>query len=174
MLVMTLPVLVTPMAVAKLVTTNPRIGVHTVVFASFAALLLGTAGLFLLTPTGGWAVVLPAMVLLGLGFGLPIGLVDGHALAAVPAERSGTAAGVLNFFRVGSEALFVAIYAVVLERLVSTRLQGEDAHRTAAGQYLHPDVYQWAFDWIVGGILALVAVTTVAVTVLRRGRRATD
>ena len=69
-----------------------------------------------------------------LGFGLPIGLVDGEALASVPAERTGTAAGVLNLFRNGGEAVLVASYAWLLTYFVTASMPGNpQADATAAG-----------------------------------------
>lgn len=107
------------------------------------------------------------MILLGFGFGLPIGLVDGHALSVVPAQRSGTAAGLLNFFRIGSEAVFVAGYALVLSTVVGAHLTGAAADDTAAGQFGHPDVYRAAFVTTVGVLIALLVVVTIAIVVVR-------
>lgn len=168
MLAMTVPVLLAPLAVAQAVTRSARVTVGRVVALSLGALLLGGAGVLLLAPDRSVVWLVPPMVLLGLGFGLPIGLVDGHALAVVPRSRAGTAAGLLNFFRIGSEALFVAGYAAVLSLAVGTRLSGTAAAETAAGQFGHPEVYRAAFATTVGVLLAVLVVLTVAIAVLRR------
>ncbi|MEH3153994.1 MAG: MFS transporter [Gordonia paraffinivorans] len=168
MLAMTIPVLVTPLLVAQLVTRIRALTVGVVVVASLLALIVGNAGILLLTQGHSVLWILVPMVFLGLGFGLPIGLVDGHALSVVPEERTGTAAGLLNFFRIGSEAVFVAGYAVVLSAVIGTRLSGNAADDTAAGQYGHPDVYQHAFATTVAILIALLVVVTAAILAIRR------
>ncbi|MGO3325636.1 MFS transporter [Gordonia sp. (in: high G+C Gram-positive bacteria)] len=167
MLAMTIPVLLAPTAVAKLMNTVRAVTVGSVVCASLGALLLGNAGLLLLSETRSIIWVIVPMFLVGLGFGLPIGLVDGHALAVVPAERAGTAAGLLNFFRIGSEALFVAAYAVLLSRIVRQHLTGAAAEQTAAGQPGHPDTYQSAFGTTVLCLIGLLAAVTLAIVLVR-------
>lgn len=168
MLAMTVPVLLAPLAVAQAVTRWPRVTVGRVVALSLAALLLGNLGVLLLAPDRSVAWLVVPMVLLGLGFGLPVGLVDGHALAVVPRARAGTAAGLLNFFRIGSEALFVAGYAAVLSLAVGTRLSGSAAEETAAGQFGHPDVYRAAFATTVGVLVGLLVLLTVAIALAGR------
>lgn len=168
MLAMTTPVLLAPAVVAKLVTSG-RTTPTTVVYVSLAALVVGDLGMLALTPASSlWLIVIP-MALVGIGFGLPIGLVDGEALAAVPTHSSGTAAGVLNLFRIGSEAVLVAGYAWLLTYLVTTRMPADpDADATAAGIAGHPHQYADAFHSVVGILATLVAVTAVAVVLLMR------
>ncbi|MGW4329070.1 MFS transporter [Nocardia sp. NPDC004573] len=96
MLAMTIPVFVAPVAVGQLVTHFPALTVGRVVYLALGAAILGNAGVLALSEDRSVACIIVPMVLLGLGFGLPIGLVDGHALSVVPAERGGTAAGLLN------------------------------------------------------------------------------
>ncbi|WP_301925141.1 MFS transporter [Corynebacterium glaucum] len=168
MLAMTIPVVVAPMLVAKLIEKVSWITVGFVVYLSLICLIVGDLGLVLLTPEGSIGLVIAPMILLGLGFGLPIGLVDGHALEVVPPERTGTAAGVLNFFRVGSEALFVAGYAFILSVQIRHQLSGEAATNTAAGQPGHPDVYADAFGTSALMLTVLVLLVTVSVVLVRR------
>ncbi|GAB2652146.1 MFS transporter [Gordonia jinhuaensis] len=167
MLAMTIPVLIAPTAVAKLVNSSRSVNVGTVVYASLAALILGNIGVLLLSETRSVGWVLVPMVLLGLGFGLPIGLIDGHALAVVPAERTGTAAGLLNFFRIGSEAVFVAGYAFALSTFVGRQLSGTAAEDTAAGQPGHPEVYRSAFETTVYALIGLIVALTIAILLVR-------
>jgi MFS family permease len=174
MLAMTIPVFVAPVAIGHLVTRFPALTVGRVVYLALGAAILGNAGVLALSQDRSVAWIIVPMVLLGLGFGLPIGLVDGHALSVVPAERGGTAAGLLNFFRIGSEALFVAGYAIVLATVVGTRLSGKAADDTAAGQFGHPDVYRSAFTITVGVLIALLVVLTVLIVAVRGNTRATE
>lgn len=173
MLAMTIPVLIAPLLVARLMTKVRALTLGKVVYVSLAALLLGNAGVLLLGETRPIALIVVPMMLLGLGFGLPIGLVDGHALSVVPENRAGSAAGLLNFFRIGSEALFVAGYALVLSAAVATKLDGQAADDTAAGQFGHPDVYHSAFTLTVGVAIALLAVLTLTIVAVRRPRGVT-
>ncbi|GAC67859.1 MFS transporter [Gordonia soli] len=170
MLAMTIPVLIAPIVVAQLVTRFRALTVGVIVYVSLGALILGNAGMLLLAENRSVAWIVVPMILLGLGFGLPVGLVDGHALSVVPSSRSGTAAGVLNFFRIGSEAVFVAGYAVVLSTLVGVHLSGVAAADTAAGQSGHADVYRSAFDSTVMILIGLLVVVTVAFVLVRRRR----
>ncbi|RRQ28311.1 MFS transporter [Rhodococcus sp. Eu-32] len=166
MLVMTVPVLVAPAIVARVITST-RVGPLVIIHTSLVALVIGTLGMLLLTPGGSiWWILLP-MTLLGLGFGLPIGLVDGEALAAVPAHSSGTAAGVLNLFRIGGEALFVAAYAALLTHLVRGAMPDDArADATAAGVPGFPHEYATAFAHTVTVLVVLLIGVGAAVVAL--------
>ena len=168
MLAMTIPVVIAPTVAAKVVDTVTWINVGSVIYTSLAVLILGDLGLMLLSENRSLAWIIVPMILLGFGFGLPIGLVDGHALQVVPPERTGTAAGLLNFFRVGSEAIFVAGYALLLSTLIGQKLTGDAATDTAAGQPGHPDVYTSAFTTTVLIVAVLVVVIAIAVLAIRR------
>jgi len=166
MLVMTLPVLLAPPLVHRVMARHPRIDAGVVSLAALVCLVLAAAGFFALRPeVPVWWTVLP-MILAGAGFGLPLGVVDGSALSFVPAERSGTAAGLLNFFRIGSEALFVALYAVVLTAAVRAQPGTVGiADQVAAGQPGHGDVYTQALTpvlWGIGVVVVLLGVSFVA------------
>ncbi|MEU6410560.1 hypothetical protein [Microbispora sp. NPDC046933] len=75
-------------------------------------LLLGTAGaacLPLVTPTGPYAALLPALLGLGLGMGLLTASVVAAALRAGPSSRPGLSSGVNNTARQAAGALGVAV-----------------------------------------------------------------
>ena len=167
MLAMTIPVVIAPILVARLIEEIAWITVDFVVYFSLACLVFGNLGLILLKPAGTIGLIFIPMILLGLGFGLPIGLIDGHALKVVPSERSGTAAGVLNFFRVGSEAIFVAGYAFLVSVLIGRKLSGEAAASTVAGRPSHPDVYAMAFSMSVVSLAVLVLALSVTILFVR-------
>lgn len=168
MLVMTVPVLLAPAGVAAAVRAE-RTSPTVVIYASLAILTLGDLGMLALRPDGSlWWIAIP-MILVGLGFGLPIGLVDGEALASVSAHSTGTAAGVLNLFRIGGEAVLVAGYAWLLTLFVRSAMPGSpDADATAAGLPGFPDQYSQAFHSVVMVLTALVVVIALAATVLIR------
>ncbi|MBJ8337689.1 MFS transporter [Antrihabitans sp. YC3-6] len=170
MLPMTIPVLIGPLLAARLVRTTGATSMS-IIYAALASLILGSVGMLALTPTIplGW-LILP-MVLLGFGFGLPVGLVDSEALAAVPADSSGTAAGVLNFVRIGSEAIVVAGYSALLAWLIGRSIADPVAAQdAAAGRFGHPDAYADAFGWVIVTMVVLLVITTAAIALLHRAR----
>lgn len=154
MLIMTVPVLLAPSVVHRVMRSG-RVTPVPVVLASFACLLGGGVGvLLLLRPDLPVVLGVLPMILLGLGFGLPLGFVDAEALAAVPKDRAGAASGVLNLFRIGSEAVFVAAYAAVLSAVITHALPGSAGALTASGATGHPWVYR---DGLVTAGLAMMA-----------------
>jgi hypothetical protein len=112
------------------------------------------------------------MVLLGFGFGFPIGLVDGEALAAVHVRHSGTAAGVLNFMRLGSEAVVVGAYAAIITALLRSHIANSlVAQQTAAGAPGHASIYGDQFHMIVVALAVLTAALAVAINALHRSHK---
>lgn len=118
MLFLTLPVLVAPMLATSLIHRVSGITPARIIRASLALLVAGDLLMLLFTPTMPLAVLIVPMLLLGFGWGLPVGLIDGEALAAVRPAAAGAAAGVLNFARLGSETLAVAGFAAALSSLL--------------------------------------------------------
>ncbi|OZE82808.1 MFS transporter [Rhodococcus sp. 15-649-2-2] len=172
MLAMTIPVLLAPLTVARLSTTFDAVTPSRVILASLGCLALGNLGMLALQPGVPLPAVTIPMILVGLGFGLPIGLVDGEALAAVPPHSSGTAAGVLNLFRIGSEAIAVAGYAWLLAFLIRGRVSNKiDADAAASGQPGFADAYAHAFTEVIALVVVAVAVTAAAIIALSRTAR---
>ncbi|KAB1652102.1 MFS transporter [Pseudoclavibacter chungangensis] len=168
MLVMTVPVLIAPIVVHRLL-ERTRITTTGVVVTSLACLLLGGIGvLVLLRPDLPVMAGVAPMILLGLGFGLPLGFVDAEALAAVPAERAGAASGVVNLVRIGSEAVFVALYAAILAAVVTAALPGPVGELIASGGAGEPWVYRDGLVAAGGAMVVLVAATGIAFLVFSR------
>ena len=133
MLLATLPVIAAP-SLTAVAMRHRRIGIGTVIAVSIGCLVLGAVGMLALAPDRPAVALVAPLILIGLGFGLPLGIIDGAALAQVPASASGTAAGLLNLARIGSEALAVAGYAAALAALVRGRIADPGlADRVAAG-----------------------------------------
>jgi EmrB/QacA subfamily drug resistance transporter len=89
-----------------------------------AGLLLCAAGLLAmrgLEATSPWTVMLPGLVVMGVGIGLSNPAVTYAALGVVPATRSGMASGVSNTFR----QVGIAIGIAILGALLPTRVQGD-------------------------------------------------
>ncbi|MCQ4209337.1 MFS transporter [Streptomyces longispororuber] len=116
MLLLTLPVLVAPVAAARLVRRG--VSARALILASLGCLVAGDLGLLLFSPHAAVAVVALPMLVTGAGMGLSAGLVDGQALALVPPGQAGMAAGFVNTLRLGSEAVAVAVYGSVMASLV--------------------------------------------------------
>jgi predicted MFS family arabinose efflux permease len=166
LLPMTVPVLVGPILGSALIGRFRSVGTMAVINVALLCLVAGDLGLLLLSPGGsGWALV-PAMLLLGFGFGLPLGLIDGEAIGSVPPERAGTAAGVLNFMRLGSEAVVVAVYAAVLTGLLRGKLTGADAASAAAGASGHAAAYASSFHLMVSAMAGITAGGAVLINLL--------
>lgn len=121
MVSLSVPMLVVPMAVATLTRWIPA-GV-----LSGVGFLVAAAGLHWLSlynigdPQS--ALVLP-MLLIGVGTGMPWGLMDGLSVSVVPKERAGMAAGIFNTSRVASEGIILAVVTAVLAALVQSHLNG--------------------------------------------------
>lgn len=106
---------------------------------SAAGLLVASIGLLLLghAAPGSGASPIPAMLLIGVGSGLPWGLMDGLSVSVVPVERAGMASGIFSTTRVAGEGVALAIVSAVLAALVQARLGDLTAHSSArAVQYL--------------------------------------
>ncbi|WP_166217362.1 MFS transporter [Pseudomonas atagonensis] len=98
-----------------------------------------------------FALVAP-MVLIGIGAGLPWGLMDGLSVSVVPTERAGMAAGIFNTVRVAGEGIALACVAAMLASLLQSdlasalhvaagsaeaQLIGETAQRVITGDMAH-------------------------------------
>ena len=75
-------------------------------------LLVCAAGLLWLggcAPGTAFAQMAPPLLLIGLGIGLPWGLMDGLAVSVVPSERAGMATGIFSTVRVAGEGMALAL-----------------------------------------------------------------
>lgn len=74
-------------------------------------------------PLGGALLpLLLCLTVIGVGTGLPWGLMDGLALSVVPRERAGMAAGIFNTTRVAGEGVALAMALAVLSYLIERHL----------------------------------------------------
>ncbi|MEV0219748.1 MFS transporter [Streptomyces sp. NPDC050704] len=80
-----------------------------------------------------WTVLVPGLVLVGIGTGLVAPAIAGAALAAVPAERAGMAGGAVNTARQLGYALGVAVFGTVLTSRMRDTLSHDAAHTLAGG-----------------------------------------
>ena len=97
-------------------------------------LLIAATGLYALSQVQvaqSWQTV-SAMLIIGIGTGLPWGLMDGLAISVVPKERAGMAAGIFNTTRVASEGVALAVTIAVLSALVAHHLPQQAAMDVSA------------------------------------------
>lgn len=92
---------------------------------SASGLVAAAIGLFWLAradPAAHGAAVIPPMLLIGIGTGLPWGLMDGLSVSLVPAERAGMATGIFSTIRVAGEGVALAIVNAILAGLTHAQL----------------------------------------------------
>ena len=119
MLFLTAPVLVCPLIAGKL--SAQGVNTNLLMYLSACCMIIG-AGLLVYVIKYNMSLfgIAFALVLIGVGMGLSAGLVDGQALSCVSDKEVGMAAGLLNTFRLGSEAIAVALYGALLSSTVSS------------------------------------------------------
>jgi MFS family permease len=120
MVALSLPMLVVPAVVASL-TRWVSAGV-----LSGVGFVIAAVGLHWLSGAGvggdRMTLILP-MLVIGIGAGMPWGLMDGLAVTVVPKERAGMATGIFNTARVAGEGVALAIVSAVLAALAHTGLR---------------------------------------------------
>ncbi|WP_083912207.1 MFS transporter [Corynebacterium mastitidis] len=121
MLIMTAPVIFGPLIAGKL--HDRGIPSWTILGGSISFFSIGSALLTFqgLTPHPPSLVI--SFLMIGLGFGLGVGLVDSQAIGSVPEEKSGMASGLVSTVRLGSEAIAVAIFGGILNTIIGLRVQ---------------------------------------------------
>ncbi len=148
MMALSAPMLVVPMMVASF-TRWLSAGV-----LAGMGFLIAATGLYWLSlvdfSAAGKALVMP-MLVIGIGAGMPWGLMDGLSVSVVPKERAGMAAGIFSTTRVAGEGIALAIATAVLAALAHTSLArivpdtpvemhariSEAAQRMTAGDMAH-------------------------------------
>lgn len=117
MMLLTLPVLVVPLAVSRLVKNG--VSTRLVLTLSLVVAAAGAAWLTLISPDVSVAALAGPLLLLGISMGMTAGLVDGVAITSVEPAQAGAAAGMFNTMRLAGEAFAIAVMSAVL--LNSTR-----------------------------------------------------
>jgi Major Facilitator Superfamily len=148
MVALSAPMLVVPMLVASFARWLSA-GV-----LSGIGFLIAAAGLYWLSlvdfSASRDALVMP-MLVIGLGAGMPWGLMDGLSVSVVPKERAGMASGIFSTTRVAGEGIALAIATAILAALAHTSLArivpdtspamhariAEAAQRVTAGDMVH-------------------------------------
>jgi len=118
MLALSAPMLVIP-TVAATLSRHVSSGL-----LSGIGLLAAAAGLLWLgtVEVGDGLSTIAPMLLIGIGSGLPWGLMDGLSLSVVPRERAGMATGIFSTVRVAGEGVALAIVGAALAALIAAAL----------------------------------------------------
>ncbi len=112
--------LVVPIAVASLTRwASPGV-------LSGLGFLIAAAGLYWLSlvdfSASKTALLMP-MLIIGIGTGMPWGLMDGLSVSVVPNDRAGMASGIFGTTRVAGEGTGLAIGTAILAALANTTLR---------------------------------------------------
>ncbi|MFM0341692.1 MFS transporter [Paraburkholderia fungorum] len=148
MIALSAPMLVVPMVVASFTrVVSPGV-------LSGIGFLIAAAGLYWLSlvdfSASRAAPVMP-MLVIGIGAGMPWGLMDGLSVSVMPKERAGMASGIFSTTRVAGEGIALAIATAILAALAHTSLErivpeataqvsarvAEAAQRVTAGDMVH-------------------------------------
>lgn len=160
MMLMTVPVFIAPLVSHRLLSKGVS-SAPVLALIALACLVLGPLGLLAIRQEVSPIAAAVPMILCGLGFGIPLGFVDGEALSHIRPDRAGSAAGVFNLMRIGSEAIFVAAYGGAIAALIAAQIADPvAADRTAAGAPGH------AAAFTASQSLTLIAVSVLSALVL--------
>ncbi|WP_422528983.1 MFS transporter [Serratia fonticola] len=156
---------------------------------------VGLVWLGLVLAGGAGPALIPPLALIGIGIGLPWGLMDAMAVSVVEKERAGMATGIFNAVRVSADGIAIAIVGALLAILVQGGLLNalstidpavviESANRAALGD-LHQAstllpgertlllaTYDTAFRWVLYVLAAASALTALLVFALLGRARA--
>ncbi|MCK9359823.1 MFS transporter [Acidithiobacillus sp.] len=134
MIALSIPMLVMP-SIAAVLTRWASAGK-----ISAAGLLIAALGLFWLScidPSNRQASLLGPLLVIGVGTGLPWGLMDGLAVSVVPKERAGMATGIFSTTRVAGEGMAIAIVSALLTLFIQFHLpENISTWRVATAQHL--------------------------------------
>jgi EmrB/QacA subfamily drug resistance transporter len=89
---------------------------------------LGIAAMTPVKESSTWVVLIPGLLLTGLGVGIVNPVIARIALGVVPPQQSGMASGISNTFRIGGLATGVAAIGAVFQHRVTTSLAGSLGH----------------------------------------------
>lgn len=178
MLLLTAPVLVSPMLAATLV--NRGVSARLLILIALVLVVIGNVGLLTLRPEHTAGLVFVPLLLIGIGMGTSFGITDGQAMALVPPQLVGTAAGFLNTLRGAAEALVIAAFSASLLAVLTDRLgDAKHAADVSAGRLtetgsaerdIEIDAFtgSWHITQFGVGTVCLILTITVAVLLFTR------
>ncbi|WP_192459274.1 MFS transporter [Musicola keenii] len=99
-------------------------------------LVLAAAGLYALSVSERHVMTLLSMLAIGIGAGLPWGLMDALSVSVVPRDRAGMATGIFSTVRVAGEGITLATVSTCLVALMSGQLTNSNDAALADIRYL--------------------------------------
>ncbi|PRY04514.1 MFS transporter [Paraburkholderia sp. BL25I1N1] len=183
MLALSAPMLVVPVVAATLTRWMSAGAI------SGIGLVIAAAGLYALAGalhTRAGASAIGPMLAIGIGAGMPWGLMDGLSVSVVPKSRAGMATGIFSTTRVAGEGVALAVVSALLAALAQGRLRAAIPHaepaaiadaaaRLATGDLAHaaarlPDVaratlqasYHAAFGSLLDGLTVVTLLCAIA------------
>lgn len=140
------------------------------------------------------ALLMP-LTLIGIGIGLPWGLMDAMAVSVVEKERAGMATGIFNCVRVSADGIAIAVVGALLAFMIQNELLSalgtidpavviEIANRAALGDLTQASAlvtdnhifllaaYDHAFRWVLYALATASALTALLVLILLGRSRA--
>ncbi|WP_313439728.1 MFS transporter [Stenotrophomonas sp.] len=200
MIALSAPLLVVPF-IAGVLARWINVGVLSGIGLAIAA--VGLAWLGVTLSGGAQGTRLLAMLVIGIGIGLPWGLMDGLAVSVVAKERAGMAAGIFNAVRLAGDGMALAAVGAMMSastlsglvasvprgaagqvanaglvaasnRLAMSDLQNAQVQLPTAGREMLLQVYDGAFRFQLFVLAGATAVTAVLVLVLLGRVRRTE
>src|ERR1700722_2882731 len=97
----------------------------------------GIVALLAVGPNSSWTILIPGMMLSGIGIGIANPAIARVGLGVVPPERSGMASGLSNTFRIGGLATGVAALGAIFQQRITTSMSASaGAHAAAIGRVI--------------------------------------
>ncbi len=127
----TMFVFLVPLATRNLAQTKPM---WLLLAVAMTIVAVGLVLLELISPTSGYAVLLPGFIVAGIGTGLANPTIAGAALRVVDPARTGMAAGISNTARITGLAVGVAVLGAILQSRVGSSLRGAGFHGSALSE----------------------------------------
>jgi predicted MFS family arabinose efflux permease len=130
-----------------------RVAMRVLLGAAMVAAAAGLASMAHLTATSTWLVLVPGLILAGIGLGITSTALASAALAAVEPARAGMAAGLTNTLRQVGTATGVA----VLGALYASRVTTATVHALADQPAVPPGAVHWLAAAVASGAGTRVA-----------------
>jgi EmrB/QacA subfamily drug resistance transporter len=116
---LTVPTLVLPMVGGSL---TQKLSNRLVLSLSLLVTAIGAAWLTVIGPGAPILSIAGPLITIGVGFGIPLGILDGAAVSTVEPGRAGMAAGMFNTMRLAGEVVAIAAMGSLLVSLTQNRL----------------------------------------------------
>jgi EmrB/QacA subfamily drug resistance transporter len=124
-------VFLVPLATRNYAQTKPM---WLLLAVAMAIVAVGLVLLQIVSPSSGYAALLPGFIVAGIGTGLANPTIAGAALRVVDPARTGMAAGISNTARITGLAVGVAVLGAILQSRVGSSLRGAGFHGSSLSE----------------------------------------